>query len=132
MVSCKVVSVVDNYMPAVKTFKEILAWQKGHRLVLSVYDVTKSFPPDERFRLVDQMCRSAVSFPANIAEGFKRKGLKDSLHFYNIAQGSLEELKYYFQLALDLKYIGKVKADELNYLAAECGRLLNGWASVQK
>lgn len=83
-------------MPLVKTFKEILAWQKGHQLVLEVYRVTKNFPTDERFRLVDQMCRSVVSFPANIAEGFKRNGLRDSLHFYNIAQGSLEELKYYF------------------------------------
>lgn len=119
-------------MVAVKTFKEILAWQRGHKLVLEVYRITKKFPPDERFRLVDQLCRAGISFPANIAEGFKRRSLRDSLHFYNIAQASLEELKYHLLLARDLGYINQEEYLKLFELAEECGRLLNGWIRSQR
>lgn len=119
-------------MATIKTFTEILAWQKGHLLTLEIYSVTKNFPGEEKFRLVDQMCRAIVSFPSNIAEGFKRKSKKDSLRFYNIAESSLEEIKYQLLLAKDLKYIDKEKYSELFALAEECGKLLNGWVKVQK
>ncbi len=119
-------------MPLVKTFDEILAWQKGHALALEIYSITKTFPPEEKFRLVDQMCRAVISFPSNIAEGFKRKGKNDSLRFYNIAQASLEELKYQLLLAKDLKYITNEKYKNLLLLSEECGKLLNGWAKSQK
>jgi len=101
-------------------------------MVLKVYLVTKKYPSDERFRLVDQSCRAAISFPANIAEGFKRKCVGDSLRFYNIALASLEELKYHLLLAKDLDYMSLKEYDGLFKNLEECGRLLYGWMKVQK
>lgn len=74
----------------VKIFTEIQAWQKAHKLTLHIYRLTEIFPKTEKFGLVSQMRRCAVSIPSNIAEGFKRKSKNDSVHFYNISEGSLE------------------------------------------
>lgn len=106
-------------------------WQEAHKLVLMVYKTTEQYPGEERFGLVSQMRRAAVSIPANIAEGFKRRGLQDKIRFYNISDGSLEELKYFFIVSRDLNYI----SNGANLLAqADCvGRLLNGLiASTQR
>lgn len=116
----------------IKTFKEILAWHKSHELVLMVYKLTSNYPKHELFGLVSQSRRSSVSIPSNIAEGFKRKTKNDSIHFYNIGESSLEELKYQVLLAKDLKYINLVQYDEFIKLAEEAGRLINGWIKVQK
>jgi four helix bundle protein len=89
----------------IENFRELEVWQKAHQLVLAVYGITKDFPPDERYDLVSQMRRAAVSVPANIAEGFKRLGKAEKVRFYNISQASLEELKYFFILSKDLAYI---------------------------
>ncbi len=86
-------------------FEDLVVWQKAHQLVLEVYKATRDYPAEERFSLVLQMRRAAVSIPANIAEGFKKHGQRDKMNFYNIAQGSLEELRYYMILSKDLKYI---------------------------
>lgn len=96
----------------------------AHQLVLMVYKATVSFPVEERFGLTQQMRRSAVSVPANIVEGFKRYGIQDKLRYYNIAEASLEELKYYFILAADLQYHATV---DLSAKAETVGRLLNGF-----
>jgi four helix bundle protein len=90
-----------------KRFEDLTVWQKAHKLVLEIYKITKDFPSEEKFALVSQMRRAAVSIPANIAEGFKKRGRKDKANFYNIAQGSLEELRYYIILSEDLGYIKK-------------------------
>ena len=82
-------------------FKEVRAWQKAHQFVLLVYSTVASFPTHERFGLSSQFQRAAVSIPANIAEGYRRDGMKDKLRFLNIAQGSLEECRYYILLAKD-------------------------------
>jgi len=103
-------------------FQQLAVWQEAHQLVLQVYRVTKSYPADEKFGLVSQMRRAAVSAPANIAEGFKRRGQRDKIHFYNIAQASLEELKYYFILSADLRYVEN--ADDLMAQAESVSRLL--------
>ena len=105
-------------------FRQLDAWQEAHKLVLMVYQVTKGFPGDERFGLVSQMRRAAVSVPANIAEGFKRRGIQEKIRFYNIAEGSLEELKYFFILAEDLDYIPS--KNNLMTQAETVGRLLHG------
>ncbi len=105
-------------------FRQLEAWQEAHALVLMVYGVTNAFPGDERFGLVSQMRRAAVSIPANIAEGFKRRGLKDKIRFYNISEGSLEELKYYFVLSKDLGYLSN--SGDLLTQSETVGRLLNG------
>jgi len=105
-------------------FTDLIVWQKAHQLVLEIYKVTKNFPREEIYGLTSQMRRSAISIPANIAEGFVKKGIKDKIRFFNIAQGSLEELKYYLLLSKDLKYYEK---NEINLLSDKVGKLLNGY-----
>src|SRR3954471_17841935 len=103
--------------PAEK-FQDLVVWQKSHQLVLAVYKLTRRLPKEELFGLVSQMRRSAVSVPANIAEGFKRRGKADKARHLNIAQGSLEELRYYFILCADLSYLPvNVLGDQLEEVA---------------
>ena len=109
------------------SFQDLTVWQEAHRLVLQVYGITKGFPDTEKFGLVTQMRRAAVSIPANIAEGFKRRGIQDKIRFYNTAEGSLEELKYFFILSKDLGYIQNIEL--LMTQANSIGRLLNGLIS---
>lgn len=116
----------------IKIFKEIVAWQKAHELVLVVYILTAKYPKHELFGLTSQSRRCAVSVPSNIAEGFKRKSKNDSVHFYNIAESSLEELKYQLLLAKDLKYITDLEYEKAFNLSEEAGKLINGWIKVQK
>ena len=108
-------------------FKELKVWQKSHNLVIEAYQITKNFPKEEIYCLVNQMRRAAISIPANIAEGSKRKTSKDRGHFIIIAVTSLEELKYYFLLAADLKYISSKKSDELLEQSRKIGRMLTGF-----
>jgi four helix bundle protein len=86
------------------TFKELIVWQKAHQFVLGVYHYTDCFPKSELYGLTSQFRRAAVSIPANIAEGFKKRGQADKVRFMNIAQGSVEECRYYLILAQDLGY----------------------------
>jgi len=90
-------------MPA-KTFMDLVAWQRAHQFVLKAYELTKSFPRDEAYGLTSQLRRAAVSIPANIAEGFKKRSELDKRRFLNISQGSVEECRYYLILAEDLGY----------------------------
>ena len=87
-----------------KNFQELIVWQKSHQFVLSVYSFTGNFPKNERYGLTTQLRRAAISIPANIAEGFKKKTKPDKARFMNIAQASLEECRYYLILAKDLGY----------------------------
>jgi len=87
-----------------KTFADLIVWQKAHAIVLMVYRLTESFPKTETYGLTSQLRRAAVSVPANIAEGFQKRGKLDKLRSFNISQGSLGECDYYLILAQDLKY----------------------------
>ena len=87
-----------------KCFEQVLVWQRAHQMVLSIYRYSDRFPRKEVFCLVPQLRRAVVSVPANIAEGFKKKGKADKLRYMNISQGSLEEVRYYLILAQDLGY----------------------------
>lgn len=93
-------------IPAVRstTFENVEVWKKAHAWVLAIYRFSESFPKQELFGLTSQLRRAAVSIPANFAEGFKKMGRADKVRFYNIAQGSLEECRYYLILARDLNY----------------------------
>ena len=91
-------------MEPAETFRDLIVWQKGHQYVLKVYKFTKGFPKEEQFALTSQYRRAAISIAANIVEGFKKRGKKDKLRFLNIAQGSLEECRYYEILSKDLEY----------------------------
>ena len=90
--------------PPAKCFQDLIVWQKAHQFVLSIYRYSEAFPKSESYGLTSQVRRSSVSIPANIAEGLKKKGRLDKAKFLNIAQGSLEESRYYLILARDLGY----------------------------
>ena len=117
---------------SVYKFNDSLAWQKVHILTLLIYKLTKLFPKDELFGLVSQLHRAAISVPSNIAEGFKREGKNDSIHFYSIAQGSLEEVRYQLLLSRDLAYIKDEDYMQAETLADETGKLLAGWSKNRK
>jgi four helix bundle protein len=87
-----------------KTFEDIAVWKKAHQFVLNVYRLSEQFPKHEIYGLTSQLRRAAFSIPANFAEGFRKMGKADKLRFYNIAQGPLEECRYYLILASDLNY----------------------------
>ena len=109
---------------AVEKFTDLIVWKEAHKLVLMVYEMTKDYPDDEKYGLVSQMRRAAISIPANIAEGFKRHGIQDKIRFYNIAESSLEELKYFFILSKDLNYL---RSNEKEISQSETvGKLLHG------
>ena len=109
-----------------KSFQDLVVWQKAHQLVLGVYQFSASFPKHERYGLATQLRRSAVSVPANIAEGFKKRTRPDKARFLNIAQGSLEETRYYLILSRDLEYGDTNQmVDQLE----EVSKLLNAYLS---
>ena len=85
-------------------FEDLIVWQKAHQFVLAVYRLSRAFPRSETYGLTSQCRRAGVSIAANIAEGFKKRGKADKLRFYNTAQGSIEESRYYLILAQDLDY----------------------------
>ena len=109
-----------------KNFRDLKVWQKAHELVIEIYEITAKFPDNERYGLTSQIRRSAISIPANIVEGFKRKGKGDFLHFLNIADASLEETKYFLILAQELKYLTNIHFQNLMRKADEIGRMMNG------
>ncbi|MDY0149224.1 MAG: four helix bundle protein [Kiritimatiellia bacterium] len=100
-------------MSTSKTIEDLIVWQKAHQFVLAVYRMTDGFPKSEIYGLSSQFRRAAVSIAANIAEGFRKRGKPDKVRFYNIAQGSLEECRYYLILARDLRYADEPETVEL-------------------
>jgi four helix bundle protein len=108
-----------------QNFRDLLVWQKAHQFVLVVYRFTSNFPRQETFGLSLQMRRAAVSIAANIAEGFVKRSKADKARFMNIAEGSLEESRYYLLLAQDLGY---GETQELFSLLEETSRLLSAYA----
>jgi len=99
-------------------------WQRAHAWVLGVYKLTRHFPKEELFGLTSQVRRAAISVPANITEGYRKRGSADKLRFYNIAQASLDEALYHLLLAQDLDY-GDTKC--LRQDGDELARMLNGY-----
>lgn len=118
-------------MNIIITFHDILVWQKAHKLVLMVYEITKSFPLEEKYTLIPQIRRAAISVASNIVEGFNRKSTKESKKFYNYSESSLEEVKYQLLIAKDLQYISEQNYHKINDLTNEVGKMLNGWIKSQ-
>jgi len=103
-----------------QSFRDLLVWRKAHEFVLAVYAFTARFPKQETYGLAVQMRRAAVSIPANIAEGFRRRGRQDKARFMNLAEGSLEECRYYLILARDLDPVKPTTWTQLLTRSAEC------------
>ncbi len=108
-----------------RNFQDLIVWQKAHQFVLSVYKMTKEFPREELYGLTSQLRRAAVSIAANIAEGFRKNGKLDKVRFFNIAQGSLEECRYYLVLTNDLEY---ADSSSLILLLEEVSKILNSYS----
>lgn len=109
----------------IQSFQDLRVWKSAHKLTLEIYKATKDFPKDERFGLVSQIRRSAVSVCANISEGTK-KSTKDFVRFLCVSQGSLEETKYHLILSKDLSYCSHAQFDELFDLTNDVGKMLSG------
>jgi four helix bundle protein len=110
-----------------RTFEDLVVWQKAHQFVLAVYCLSQTFPQSEVYGLSSQLRRAAVSIAANIAEGFRKRGKADKLRFLNIAQGSLEESRYYLILSQDLDY-GDVS--ESRIMLVEVSKLLEAYSQA--
>jgi len=110
-----------------KTFQDLLVWRKSHAFVLEVYRFSTQFPKAEAYGLTSQIRRAAVSVPANIAEGFKRRGKAEKARFLNIAHASLEERRYYLILAKDLGY---ADPEDATAISEEVSRLLESYSSA--
>jgi four helix bundle protein len=113
---------MQNRTPA-QSFEDLIVWQKSHQLTLLVYRLTAEYPKFELYSLSAQMRRAAVSVPANVAEGFKKRSRPEKARLMNIAQGSLEELRYYFILSRDLGYVKEIERERIE----EVGRLLGAY-----
>jgi len=106
-------------------FTDLKVWQRSHSLALRVYRLTKALPGDEKYGLVSQLCRAAVSVPTNIAEGSKREGNQDFARFLNIAEGSLAETEYLIMLSRDLDYLTPTSVAPLLLEIKEVARMLH-------
>jgi four helix bundle protein len=109
-----------------RSYRDLKVWQRGMALARDVYLLTQGFPKEEQYGLTSQMRRSAVSIPANIAEGHARESTKDFLRFVLIARGSLAELETYFLLSESLGYCQRPQISAVLETCAEEGRMLRG------
>jgi len=110
---------------AARSFEELIVWQKAHQFVLAVYRLSARFPARETYGLSTRLRKAAVSVPANIAEGFRRRGRPDKARILNIAEASLDEARYYLLLARDLQY---GEDPSLAAQADEVSRMLGAYA----
>ena len=109
----------------IRSYKELLVWQKGLSLVKLVYKVTKEFPADERFGLVSQMRRASVSIPSNLAEGQSRRTTGEFLQFISQAEGSLAELETQMIISTELGFVNPDNAQPLLVVIEELQKMLN-------
>lgn len=116
----------------IKSFTDLKAWQEGHQLVILIYQITKTFPKEEIYSLIDQMRRAASSVTSNIAEGFGRQTYKEKVQYYYQAQGSLIELKNQILIAKDVGYLPIAEFKKLAEQANITHRLLQGLISKSK
>ncbi|MBT4722442.1 four helix bundle protein [Candidatus Falkowbacteria bacterium] len=119
-------------MGQVNSYKDIVAWQHAHKLVLLTYKLTQTLPDTEKFNLISQMRRAVVSVTSNIVEGHARATVKDSLHFYNMALASLTELRYQYLICKDLDFLDEITYESIRKKCRHVGSLIYNWAQSQK
>jgi len=119
--------------PEIRSYRDLVAWEKTRALIKRIYGATALFPKDECFGLTQQVRRAAVSIPSNIAEGYGRGSLRDYIRFLQMARGSLFELETQIILSNDLRYLTHEQMLSLIEDIAECSRILQGLiASLKK
>lgn len=116
----------------IKSFTDLKVWQEGHKLVVAIYQITKTFPKEELYSLTSQIRRAVASVTSNIAEGFGRQGYKEKVQFYYVAQGSLIELKNQILIAKDIDYLNAEDFQKLAEQANDVHRLLQGLITKSK
>lgn len=121
---------IFNFYFTMKDFKELIIWQRSHKLTLSIYNLSKSFPREEIYGLTSQMLRSAASIPTNIAEGTGRNTDPDFNRFLVLAMGSAAELEYQLILSKDLGYCNLAEFESLTNELIEIRKMIN--AFIQK
>ena len=107
-------------------FERLDAWQQSRQLVVKVYQLLEKFPKEEKYALCEQLRRSSISVPSNIAEGTGRIAIKETIHFLEIAYGSLMEMYCQLQIAVDLNYITEADFMEIKPLIFKVSKLLSG------
>jgi four helix bundle protein len=112
-------------MSEVRSYRDLLIWQKGVQLVKRIYKLTRKFPAEERFGLANQMQRSATSIPSNIAEGQARQHTNEFRQFLFVALGSVAEVDTQIMIALELGYITEENANELNITIIELQKMIH-------
>ncbi|HSA83262.1 MAG TPA: four helix bundle protein [Patescibacteria group bacterium] len=116
----------------IKSFTDLHGWQEGHKLVLTIYQITKKFPAGEQFGLTNQMRRCAVSITSNIAEGFSRKSKKEKSQFFYMALGSVTELQNQLVIVRDLAYLDKTRFQTIAEMTITVSKLINGLIKSSK
>lgn len=107
-------------------FNDLIAWKKGHELLLLIYKNTNNFPPDERFGITSQLRRAGVSITSNIAEGFSRHSKKEKIQFYFTSMGSISEVQNQLIIAKDLDYIELREFEQMIRMSIATHKLING------
>jgi len=115
----------------IKNFTNLNAYKEAHKLVLIIYKVTNKFPQDEKYGLINQMRRAAVSIASNIAEGFSRNTIKDKYQFYTLALGSLSELQSQLLIAKDLKYLNQQTFNQIAQQSITVRKLISGLKRIK-
>jgi len=110
----------------IKSFRDLEVWKQGHQLVVKIYRITKKFPSEEKFGIVSQIQRAAVSITSNIAEGFSRFYYKDRIRFYYQSRGSISEVENLLLIAQDIGYLDKNTVEELIRDLENINIILNG------
>ena len=116
-------------MSGVNNFYDLRVWQDAHKLVLEIYKITKDFPKEEKYGIIDQLRRASSSITANIAEGFGRYHFKEKTRFYYQARGSLVEVQNFLILSRDLDYLQK---EEVEKMFLVCGSIIKQLNSLVK
>lgn len=121
------------FVSGVKSYKELLIWQKGIKIVVLIYKLTKDFPKEEIYALTSQLKRASISIPSNIAEGFGRQTDKSFNHFLNISRGSLNEIETQLMIAKELEFIhNEIIFNELLFLIEEESKMINAFSKNLK
>ncbi|MDD3458572.1 MAG: four helix bundle protein [Weeksellaceae bacterium] len=116
-------------MTEIKSYKDLLIWQKGFQIVIDTYKLVKSFPQDETYALTNQIKRASVSIPSNITEGYGRNKKKSFNHFINISRGSLYELETQLLLSKELEFIADDESyNEILNLINEESKMINSFS----
>ena len=117
---------------SIKSFTDLVAWQKSHKFVVEIYKATLNFPSEEKFGLTSQLRRAGVSITSNIAEGFGRRSVKEKSQFYAMAYGSLLEVQNQLLIARDVNILDSEQFKLLSELSVEATKLISGLRAANK